>query len=194
MRPSSSPLEDVDRADRPGPAKVMSQADLGAIHLIDRMTPELLNDLIDLGEARGAHRMSLAEQAAARVDRKLPVKRREPIGDSRSSPPFFYESQIFDGRNLGNREAIVHLRDIDIARGEIGLSVGLLRGGYRGLKRGQVRHLEQRRGTYGVTRTDDINRSIGELGCPIGRTENGGGGAIADRGAVIESKRIADQP
>src|SRR5574341_114010 len=193
IRPCLAPLEDMDRAHRPRSAEVLGETDLSVPYLIDRLATKLPDDLIDLGDAGGAHRMSFREQPPAWVDRSRTIQRSQALLHRAAALSLLDESKILSGRDLGDAEAIVHLRHVDIARGDAGPSIRLPRGDDRGLEGGQVRHLKQGPGSHGVAGPNHVDRPVGEFSRDLTRAKYRGRGAVADWRAVMQPKGIADQ-
>src|SRR3989304_10111065 len=192
-RPCLPPLEDMDRANRPRSAKVLGETDLSVPYLIDRLATTLPDDLIDLGNAGGAHRMSFGEQPPAWVDRNRTIQRSQSLLHRAAPLSLLDESKILSGRDFGDAEAIVHLRHVDITRGDAGRPIRLPRGHDRGLEGRQVRLLKQGPGAHGVARPDHVDRPVGESSRDLTRAKDRGRRAVADWRAVIQPEGITDQ-
>src|SRR3990172_11034054 len=109
IRPCLPPFEDMDRADRPRSAEVLGETDLSVPYLIDRLATKLPDDLIDLGDAGGAHRMSFGEQPPAWVDRNRTIQRSQSLLHRAAPLSLLDASKILRGRDPWEAEAIVHL-------------------------------------------------------------------------------------
>src|SRR3990172_646421 len=138
IRPCLAPFEDMDRANRPRSAEVLGETDLSVPYLIDRLATKLQDDLIDLGDAGGAHRMSFGEQPPAWVDRNRTIQRSQSLLHRAAALSLLDESKILSGRDLGDAEAIIHFLHLHISRGDAGRPIRLPRGDDRGLEGRQV--------------------------------------------------------
>src|SRR5262249_13886361 len=111
------------------PAESMGEPGGSALHLTGPgLTAELGDDLHDLGGAGGADRVALGLQAPGRVDREPAPEARPALLGREAAGARLEEAQALGGDDLGDREAVVELHDVDVGRGLAGLTVGALRG------------------------------------------------------------------
>src|SRR6266545_5791901 len=119
-------LQNVDRAGRTE-ADDVSQANLGTFHLsLARLTPEVPDDLDDVGDASRAKRVALGEQPAAGVDGNLPADVCLLLVDHAAGLTFAAEPEVLVVKELRSRETVVEL---DLGEGlgaDAGLRVRLL--------------------------------------------------------------------
>src|SRR5579885_1359734 len=117
--------EHGDAADRARAAEVVCQAELGVLHLpAARLVPELLADLVDHAHAGGTDWMAERLEPAARVHRHGPaVDVRAPLGDVARPLARRTEAEVLVVEDLGDREAVVDLAEVEVARGNARLLV-----------------------------------------------------------------------
>ena len=105
---------------RAGTADVMRHSDL-RIHLpAGSLAAELGDDLADLLDPGRADRVAAGLQAAARVHGNITVERRRPISGELPRLALCAEPEVLDSADLGDREAVVDLDQVDIFMGEAG--------------------------------------------------------------------------
>src|SRR2546422_3775967 len=122
MAISVPPLEDVDDGRGPGAAQGVRQPAARADDLaLAALSAELPDDLDRLCDARGADRLTARLQPAGCVDGDLAVQRGEAVRRGGAAFPLLDEPEVLDREDLGNREVVVHLRDLDVLRVQPGL-------------------------------------------------------------------------
>ena len=80
------------------------------------LAAELGEDLGGLGHAGGAERMAAADEPAARVDDDVAAVVAAPGRHERPGLALRAEAQLLVGDQLGDREAVVHLGEVDVGR------------------------------------------------------------------------------
>ena len=109
-------LEDVDGAGGAEPDDVR-EADLGALDLtVARLAAQVRRHLEDVGDTRRTDRVTLRDQAAADVDRDLAVAPRAALVDELAGLARRAELQVVVVDQLGGREAVVQLDEVEILR------------------------------------------------------------------------------
>src|SRR2546426_12328832 len=132
--------EHGDAPDRARAAQVVGEADLGILHLPRAgLMPELLTHLVDHAHAGRADRVPERLEAAARVDGHLAaVNRRAALGDVAPALARGAEPEVLVVEDLRDREAVVHLGEVEVLRRDAGLLVRrlrrLARGGEAGVR------------------------------------------------------------
>src|SRR2546422_1007289 len=132
---SVPPLEDMDDGGCPGSAEGMRQPAACSDDLaLPGLPAKLPHDLDRLRHAGSADRLTAGLQATRGVDGNLAVQRGEAVRGRGAAFPLLDEPEVLDREDLGDREVVVHLRDLDV----FGLESGLLE---RGLARRDRGHL-----------------------------------------------------
>src|SRR5215510_13957899 len=188
-----------DRRDRAGASQVVGEPHVGARHLhLARPPEQLVVDVVDHANARRADGMAARLEPARRVhgqratEPRLPRLHRPPAGAR------LEEAKVLVVHDLGDGEAVVALRDLDLlgriadARHVIGRLGGLPRGTERGEapRRVELRVPVPRR--YRVGDPADNRVLVGELGSELRAGEDGRGGAVGGGTAVEEPERLGD--
>src|SRR2546422_5966882 len=115
MAISVPPLEDVDDRGGPGAAQGVRQPAARADDLaFAALSAELPHDLHRLRDARRPDRLTARLQAAGCVDGDLAVQRGEAVRRSGSAFPLLDKPEVLDREDLGNREVVVHLCNLDV--------------------------------------------------------------------------------
>src|ERR687891_140626 len=109
----------------PHAAVVVGEADGGVVYLAGTgLTAELREDLGRLGYAGGAERMPAADQTPARIDDHVAPVVASPGRGERTGLALLAKAQLLVGDHLGNREAVVHLGQVDVTGPNAGHAVG----------------------------------------------------------------------
>src|SRR6516225_9288738 len=120
-------------------ASAMRQADAGVLDLTcTGFATQLPRDLDELGYAGRPDGMSLAEQPSGRIDGNAPADGR---GAGFQQPNAFAapaEPERFIVEKFGDRERVMHLRDVDLVRTEPRFLVDLRRAPCSDLRQGHV--------------------------------------------------------
>src|SRR5215468_5360611 len=82
-------------------------------------TLELEHVLVDHAHARRPRRVPEALESAVGVHRELAAEREGPRRDVLLALALRAEAQVLVGEQLGEREAVVELRDVDLAEGVV---------------------------------------------------------------------------
>src|SRR2546426_2893046 len=88
-----------------------------------RLVAQLGDDLADLGRARGADRMALGLEPARGVHGDLAAEARPALLGREPARARLEEAQPLGGDDLGDREAVVQLDDVDVLGADPGLAV-----------------------------------------------------------------------
>ena len=80
------------------------------------LVAQLDEDLGGLGHAGGAERVAAADEPAARVDDDVAAVVAAPGRHERPRLALGAEAQLLVGDQLGDREAVVHLGEVDVGR------------------------------------------------------------------------------
>src|SRR5689334_18495482 len=113
---SDSDAEDVDRTRRAEPDDVR-QTDLRPFDLArTRGAAEVARDLEDARDTRRAERVALREKAARHVDGDAAAVRRFALVDHPSRLAVLAETEVLVVEELGGREAIVELDQVEVVR------------------------------------------------------------------------------
>src|SRR5207245_9462838 len=115
------------------PAVVVREPDRRAGHRAGAgVAAELDEDLSRLGDAGGAERVTASDQPAARVHDHVAAVVAAPRGDERARLALAAEAQLLARNEFRDREAVVYLGEVDLARRDAGHPV-------RGLRRTPAR-------------------------------------------------------
>ena len=107
----------------------MGEADLRAFDLSRAcLAAEVPDDLDDVGDAGGAERVALGEQAAAGVDRDLAADLGRAFVDQLAGLALAAEAEVLVVQELGGGEAVVQLDLAEVLGADAGLLVGFLGG------------------------------------------------------------------
>src|SRR3989442_10351467 len=102
-------------------AVVVREPDGGVGHLAGAgLTPELSEYLGGLGDSGGAERMAAADQPTARVHHHGAAVVALPVGHERPRLALPAEAELLVRDQLGDREAVVDLGDVHVARRDAG--------------------------------------------------------------------------
>src|SRR2546422_890611 len=190
---SVPPLEDMDDGGCPGSAEGMRQPAACSDDLaLPGLPAKLPHDLDRLRHAGSADRLTAGLQATRGVDGNLAVQRGEAVRGRGAAFPLLDEPEVLDREDLGDREVVVHLGDLDV----FGLESRLLE---RALARddGRVHHREvapivQREEIARLTGAGDPDGGVCELAGLLHLAEDHGGGAIGQGRAVEQPERLRD--
>jgi hypothetical protein len=168
----------------------MGQAGPGAVHLaLPRLAAELGDDLRDLGGSGGADRVALGLEPAGGIHRELAAEARPALLGGEATGAGLEEPQTLGGHDLGDREAVVHLRHVHVGGGLAGLAIGALGGALGGGHPGQVALLVQEHGVGGRVRAEHPDGAAVAAGHVLGG-EHEGGAPVGEGAAVEELQRI----
>src|SRR5262249_45681166 len=116
--PRATRLRQRDDADAAGlrrAADVVAERDARILHLAAiRFALELLVVLVDHAHTRRARRMAEGLEAAVGVDGELAVEREGAALDVVLGGTLLAEAEVLVGQELGQREAVVNLGDVDL--------------------------------------------------------------------------------
>src|SRR2546422_6061143 len=190
---SVPPLEDMDDGGCAGAAQGVRQPAACSDDLaLPGLPAKLPHDLDRLRHAGSADRLTAGLQATRGVDGNLAVQRGEAVRGRGAAFPLLDEPEVLDREDLGDREVVVHLRDLDV----FGLESRLLE---RALARddGRVHHREvapivQREEIARLTGAGDPDRGVCELAGLLHLAEDHGRGAIGQGRAVEQPERLRD--
>ena len=141
--------------------------------------------------------MALRQQTTRHVHRDLPVTPRAALVDELAGTAGLAQAQVVVVQQLGGREAVVQLDEVEILRVDTGLLVGLVGRGHAGQRVDIGLHLA----TLGVRvrrhhRRADLHRPLllllREGAEPLLGYEHRGGRAVARRAAHEQRVRIPD--
>ena len=109
-------------------AEVVLERDAGAFYLaLVGLAAELPDELGALGEAGGAERVALGEEAAGGVGDEFAAVGVVAVPDELLGFAFFAEAEGFVGEELVGGEAVVELDDVDVFGADAGLLIDLAR-------------------------------------------------------------------
>src|SRR2546427_6389288 len=193
MAISVPPLEDVDDRGGPGAAQGVRQPAARADDLaFAALSAELPHDLHRLRDARRPDRLTARLQAAGCVDGDLAVQRGEAVRRSGSAFPLLDKPEVLDREDLGNREVVVHLCDLDV----LGVQPCLRE---RPLARddGRVHHRDvaaivEREEVARLAGAREANRRGGELAGFLHLAQDDRRGSVGERCAVEQAERLRD--
>src|SRR5215471_11386665 len=115
------------------------QADAGVLDLTcAAFAAQLPRDLDKLGYAGRSDGMSLAEQTSGRIDGNAPADRRGAGFQQLNAFAARAEPERFVVEQFGDRERVMHLRDVDFVRAEPRFLVDLRRSPGSNLRQGHV--------------------------------------------------------
>src|SRR3990172_5101084 len=182
---SVPPGEEVDDRSRPGAAERVREPDLRACDLaLSRLAPQLAHDLDRLRDARRPHGVPARLEttggvhADPRVQRGLAVLRRVAAFPLRDEP------EILDRHDLGDREVVVDLGDLDVDRGLPGGVERSLARDHSRVHRREVASVVDREEVRRVAGPNQVDGRVRELPRLVRRAQHDGGRSIAQRGAV----------
>ena len=105
-----------------GATHVLSQSDLGIGDLaLSRLSAQLGHDLDDLSYTGSADRVSPGLQTAGGVDSDLSSDQCLSVHGGFPALPFPEEAQVLDRQDLRDGEVVMHLGEVDVLRGQLGL-------------------------------------------------------------------------
>src|SRR5437899_8926931 len=193
MAISVPPLEDVDDRRGPGAAQGVRQPAARADDLaLAALSAELPHDLHRLRDARRPDRLTARLQPAGCIDGNLPVQRREAVRRSGSAFPLLDRPEVLNREDLGNREVVVHLCDLDV----LGVQPCLRE---RPLARddGRVHHRDvaaivEREEVARLAGARDANRRVGELAGSLHIAPDARRGSVGEPCAVEQAERLRD--
>src|SRR5262249_13842019 len=114
-------------------ADVVRETPPGTPHLTRaRLAPHPPPRHLDPADTARADGVSERLEAAARVDRDVATDGRPPFLGELAAGALPAEAQILRVRDLGPREAVVHLGEVDVLRGDAGHRIGRRGGLLRG--------------------------------------------------------------
>src|SRR5207253_855148 len=106
-------------------AERVGEADAGAVDLARAgVVTELRDDLGDLGGAGGADRMALGLEPARRIHGDLAAEAGPALLGRHAAGARLEEAEAFRRDDLGDREAVVQLDDVDVLGAQAGLAIG----------------------------------------------------------------------
>ena len=177
---------------RTGAADVVGHADL-RVHLPGPgIAAELGDHLADLLDAGRADRVAAGLQAAARVHRYIPVESRHPFGGESSCLALLAEPEILDSADLGYREAVVDLDEVDVLLGEARLGKRPFACGDGGIQGGYVPPVVECDGVARLGACEHPHRRVGELAGALERHHHDRRRTVGDRRAIEEPQGIGD--
>ena len=119
-------LQHGDAVGDGGTPDIEGHADVGLLRLhADGLADELLVDQRVHGGTGGAHGMALGLQAAREVDGHLIVAGEAAVKVVVAAPAIHRKAQRLGGQDLVDGEAVVHLGQVDVGGGDVGLLEGL---------------------------------------------------------------------
>src|SRR5213594_309421 len=190
---SVPPLEDMDDGGCAGAAQGVRQPAACSDDLaLPGLPAKLPHDLDRLRHAGSADRLTAGLQATRGVDGNLAVQRGEAVRGRGAAFPLLDEPEVLDREDLGDREVVVHLRDLDV----LGVQPGLRE---RPLARddGRVHHrkvpaIVEREEVARLAGARDANRRVGELAGLLHLAEDDRRGSVREGRAVEHPERLCD--
>ena len=182
-----------------GPPMLCESASVGVLHLaLAGLALQLLVVLVDHAHAGRAGRMAEGLEPAVGVHRQLAAELERAARDVLLRRALLAEAEVLVGEQLGQREAVVHLRDVDLLRtGSVmpGLRVDVAS------RRSSV-GFQRRKSKLGsfcgfgasampitpFTSTESSRKLLREVGARDDRRRR----AVGLRGAVVEAERPRD--
>src|SRR5438876_6204583 len=195
VRPRSRRFAPVNHHDvLAHPAVVVREPDRRAGHLAGAgLVAELDEDLRRLGDAGGAERVTASDQPAARVHDHVAAVVAAPRSDERARLALAAEAELLARNELRDREAVVYLGEVDLARRDAGHPVrGLRRTPERGplgvvlVERGELEAVQR------LARPSDPDRLVGQPARPLLAREDHRRGAVGDRRAHEQAQGRRD--
>src|SRR5579871_2661779 len=185
--------QNADYTRRAGATQILGESERMTRNLaFAGLASDLQNQIADLSYSRRAHRVAFRFQTTAGVDGALAGACSVTFERIWSALPARSKAEIFAGDNLGDREAVVQLRKLDVAWRHTCHRIGLLGGAADCGKRGDVGFLVQRDIVGGLGDSENTHRLIGELAGPIVWCQDDGRRSVADQRAVVEIQRIGN--
>ena len=179
------------------PPMLWLSATRGVLHLaLLGLALQLLVVLVDHAHAGGAGRMAEGLQPAVGVHRQLAVERERAARDVLLRRALLAEAEVLVGEQLGEREAVVHLGDVDLLPRvrDAGLRVDLL-----GRDLGRASSAGSRSSgppagsaTSAMPMRPHQDVVVAEALRELAPRDDRGGGAVGLRGAVVEAERPRD--
>src|SRR5438093_11589066 len=186
--PRSAPSQHHDAGDGAGTAHVVREAELRVLHLAAAgLAAELRHALVDHAYAARPDRVAERLEPSTRVHRDVTLERRAALLDQLPALALLAEAQVLDVRDLGPREAVVHLGEVDVLGRDPGRLVRLARGGLRGAEAEVVEGGIEvgTAGRDGEARALDQHRRLSEALGQVGAADDRRGGPVG-RGAAVE--------
>src|SRR2546421_2861268 len=119
-------LEDVNRAGA-AEADHVGETEPGPFDLsLVRLASQVRRHLVDVRDAGRAERVPLREQTTGDVHRNLAAECDGAAVDHLTGLAVFAQAEVLVMQDLGRREAVVQLDEIDVFRSDAGHLVGLL--------------------------------------------------------------------
>src|SRR3977135_549741 len=107
-------FEDVDRTGNAGSSQIVRHADPCVLYLVGMLAPQLKHGLVDLPDPGRTDRVPLREQTSARIDGTVAADPRSSLRGIPSALPSRYDAKILGIDDLGDRETIVQLDEVDV--------------------------------------------------------------------------------
>ncbi len=170
----------------------MREADPGILDLVGVLPAQLHHGFVDLRHARRAHGVALREQAAGRIDGDGAADSRTPFQRPASALASRHHAQVLGIDDLGDREAVVKLDEIEILWRDAGCRIGPLRRRHGRFERAQIRMPGEMRGAPGLHRGQHVDGEIRRASGPVPGRDHDGRGPIARGAAVVELHGIGN--
>src|SRR5206468_68106 len=124
-----------------------------------RLAAELQDRLHELIGAAGAHRMTASLETAERADRQIALERQAPLRRQLQSAAAVGEAARLESEHRDDREGVVRLEQIDVARADRRLPAGPTRRVGHRLPDERVLALGETQGVGGAGGAGDAHRS-----------------------------------
>ena len=107
-------FENVDGTGNASSSQIVGQADPRVSHLVGMLPPQLKNGLVDLPNPGRTDRVPFREQPSAGVDGAVAPYPRSSLRRVPAALPTRYDAKILGIDDLGDREAVVQLDEVDV--------------------------------------------------------------------------------
>src|SRR5436190_1255571 len=155
------------------------------------LAAQLRDDLADLRGPRRPDRVSLGLQPARGIHGNLAAETRPSFLRGDPAGARLEQAEAFGGDDLGDREAVVQLDDVDILRSDARLTVRRRRRTLGGGHAREIALVAEQHPVGGGRRGEDPDRPAGRA-CDVFRCQHQRGPAVAERTAIVELERIGD--
>src|SRR5690606_27526980 len=118
IRSGIDTLKNVDGAGNAGATEIVCQANCCTAHSVRVLAAKLKNAFVDLSKARRTNRMSLRKQSATRIDRDIAANLRSAFQRIATTMAARHNPEVLRIDDLGDREAIVQLHEVDLIRAD----------------------------------------------------------------------------